>query len=85
MNDPAGYYEAITGQADGSDNRISDQQKQAARLIICANAVDAAEARDFMQMCGIHPHQVDDELEYYARTPQPINGGGNFNSSFTSS
>jgi hypothetical protein len=74
-SDPAGYYEAMTGQTDGSDNRISDEQRVAARRVICANATDGPEADVFLRMCGIHPLQCEDEVDYRVGPARPMNEG----------
>lgn len=59
QTDPAAYYEAQVGQTEGTDTRLSEEQRTAARWILCANASDAAEAREWMAMCGILPGQED--------------------------
>jgi hypothetical protein len=40
---------------------LSQDQKLAASLLVCANAVDAADAHDLMGMLGLLPGQEDEE------------------------
>lgn len=40
---------------------LTDEQRHAAALVVCGNAVDADEAHTFMAMLGLLPGQEDED------------------------
>ena len=48
---------ALTDQVDYFDELTEDQMARA-RLTVCANSANAAEATEMMMMLGIHPSDV---------------------------
>lgn len=73
QTDPAAYYESQVGQTEGTDTRLSETQRSAARLVICANADNAEEAREWMAMCGILPGQEDGADDFRVAPAYPMN------------
>lgn len=58
--DSKGLMEAKLHQVEDCDP-IAEVQKVAVRNVLCGNALDAAEALDFMMMLGVHPSQNDED------------------------
>jgi hypothetical protein len=60
---------AVADMTEDVDVRLSEEQKAAARRIVCANAQgeglteQAADAAELMRCLGVHPDQ-NDELDY---------------------
>lgn len=67
-------YQGLTNMSEDIDTRLSEDQKAAARRLVCGNATDTADAEELMMLLGIHPAQVD-EVSYLASVPR-INAPG---------
>ena len=76
MRDP----QALTEMSEDVDTRLTQEQRLAARNIICGNAIgktlkaQVADAEDMMKMLGVHPSQDDDEDYPIAPTIASIAG-----------
>jgi hypothetical protein len=70
---------ALPDEVEGFTPLTADQ-RQLARKVVCANAVDADDAKDLMYMLGVFPGQVTDEGVSSSVSVPGMSGTGVFGS-----